>query len=272
LNKSFINFLKRNLAAVQLAVRSQLEYRINFLIDAVIQPLITACVETTIWFAIIGSLETKTLGGFGRESYLAYAFWANFVGRVTINWMYEFIMLDEIDSGRVNSILVRPISFYEFYLSQFVGYKMLTALTSFFVPVVGCYLLGVTIDYSKIPMIFLLILVYLIFVHTLSFAVACVAFFLNKAQSLTGIKNMIIWVMSGEMIPLDLYPEPLKSILIHSPFSSGVYIPVGFVTGRVSSELFWQSFISVFVGILLAGIFAKFMWTKGLKSYSGTGA
>lgn len=264
--------MRRNLAASRLAIQSQLEYRVNFLIDAVIQPIITASVETTIWYAIMGSMSGATLGGFPRESYLAYAFWANFVGRVTINWMYEFTMLDEIDSGKVNAILMRPISFYEFFLSQFVGYKLLTATTSFIIPVIGCYWLDVPIHLERFPEMFLLILVYLVFVHTLSFSVACIAFFLNKAQSLTGIKNMIIWVMAGEMIPLDLYPEPFKSILIHFPFASGVYIPVGYITGRVSAELFWQSFVSIVVGIVVVGVGARLIWRMGLKSYTGTGA
>lgn len=272
MSKLFISFLRRNLAASQLAIRSQLEYRINFIIDAMVQPLITASVETTIWFAILSNTPGNTLGGFSKEYYLAYAFWANFVGRVTINWMYEFVMLDEIDSGRVNSILMRPISYYEFFLAQFVGYKLLTASCSFFIPIVGCYFLGVPVSIEKVFLALALISIYLIFVHTLSFSVACLAFFINRAQSFTGIKNMIIWVMSGELIPLDLYPDYLKNILIHSPFASGVYIPVGYITGRVSDDLFKQSFLSIFFGIIVAGVLAHWLWTKGLKVYSGTGA
>ncbi|MBX3020920.1 MAG: ABC transporter permease [Bdellovibrionales bacterium] len=272
MNRSFTNFLRRNLAAARLAVLSQLEYRINFLIDAVLQPVISSAIEVTLWAAILSGMGTHQLGGYGREYYLAYALWATFVGRVTINWMYEFLMLDEIDSGRVNAILMRPISFYEFYLSQFVGYKLFTAGVGLFLPFVICLTMGLPLEISRIPWMLVSIFYYLVFVHTLSFTVACCAFFLNRAHSFTGIKNMAIWVLAGELIPLDLYPEPFRTWLIHSPFASGVYIPVGYVTGRIGHELFMQSFLSITAGTVVAGGMGVWLWRRGLRAYTGTGA
>lgn len=221
---------------------------------------------------IIASIASETLGGFSREYYLAYALWANFVGRVTTNWMYEYTMLEEIDSGRINSVLVRPISYYEFFLAQFMSYKLFVGLISFAIPTLACFLLGGQMHYDRIPLMMLYCAYFLIFVHTVSFCVACMAFFINRASSFTGIKNMAIWVLAGEMIPLDLYPEPLKTFMIHSPFASGVYVPVGFITGRFGYEFLWQSFLSVSAGILFFGLLARFMWRRGLHSYTGTGA
>lgn len=264
--------MRRNLAAAKLAVLSQLEYRLNFAIDAVIQPTVSGLIEVTLWMAIIVSMGQTTLGGFTREYYLAYALFATFVGRVTTNWMYEFTMLDDIDSGRINSILVRPVSFYEFYLSQFVGYKLSVTLFSFIIPIGVCLWFKAPMHVERFPLVLALLIFYLVFAHTLSFCVACLAFFMNRAQSITGLKNLAIWVLAGEMIPLDLYPEPWKSLLIHSPFASGVYIPVGYLTGRFDSGLMWQSFVSVAIGIAATGLLGRLLWRSGVRSYTGTGA
>jgi ABC-2 type transport system permease protein len=113
---------------------------------------------------------------------------------------------------------------------------------------------------------------YLIFVHTVSFSIACLAFFMNKAQAFTGIKNLAIWVLAGELVPLDLYPEPFRTWLLHSPFASGAYIPVGYITGRIGSGLFAQSFLSVTLGIAAMGLVAKVLWRSGVRAYAGTGA
>ncbi len=66
--------------------------------------------------------------------------------------------------------------------------------------------------------------------NSISFLVSCAAFFLNKIHSFTAAKNLALWVISGEIIPLDLMPEPFRTILIALPFSSGVFIPVGYLT------------------------------------------
>jgi ABC-2 type transport system permease protein len=264
--------LRRNWAAARLAVLSQLEYRFNFTVDAVIQPVLTGAIEVTLWMAILRGIGKDHLGGFGREYYLAYAIWANFVGRVTINWMYEFKMIEDIDLGRVNSILIRPISFYEFYLSQFLGYKVMVALASFVVPVGVCLAFGAPMHLERLPVMIVLILIYLVFVHTVSFSVACLAFFLNRAFSFSVVKNVATWALTGELIPLDLYPEPLRSFLVSLPFASGVYVPVGFITGRFGYDLLIRSFTSIVLGIAASGLIAAWIWRSGLRAYSGTGA
>jgi ABC-2 type transport system permease protein len=264
--------LRKNLAAAKLGILSQLEYRVNYLIDALVQPMLSTTIEVTLWMALLKGMGMSSLGGFGREYYLAYALWATFVGRITTNWMYEFNMLDDIDSGKVNSILVRPISFYEFYLSQFLGYKVVTVVASFVLPLAACLYFRAPVIIERLPLMLLLLIYYLIFAHTISFCVACLAFFINRAHAFTGMKNMIIWAMAGELIPLDLYPEPLRTWLIRSPFATGVYIPVGYITGRFDTDLMLQSFVSVTVGIGVAGALASYLWWSGVKAYTGTGA
>lgn len=242
------------------------------MIDAVIQPTLSGVIEVTMWMAIIVGMGMETLGGYSREYYLSYAIFAVFVGRTTANWMYEFTMLNDIDSGKVNALLVRPISFYEFYLAQFMGYKIFVALASFTVPVAVCYWFNAPMMIERLPFMLAMILYYLVFAHTLSFCVACLAFYMNRATSITGLKNLAIWVLAGEMIPLDLYPEPLRTILIHSPFASGVYVPVGYITGRFGHDLALQSLLSITGGIVVTGLVGSFLWSRGVRSYTGTGA
>jgi ABC-2 type transport system permease protein len=168
--------------------------------------------------------------------------------------------------------LVRPISFFEFYLAQFMGYKSLVASTSLLFPVVTCWSFGLPFHPERLPLTLGLLVAFLLLTHTLSFTVASLAFFMNRAQSLTAIKNMAIWVLAGEMIPLDLYPEPLRGWLIWSPFSAGVYIPVGYLTGRIDTAQVQQSLISIAIWGAVAGLGSSMLWRRGVRSYTGTGA
>jgi ABC-2 type transport system permease protein len=255
-----------------MAVLSQLEYRFNLFTDAVLQPFLTGVIEVTLWSAIIASTATGTLAGFSRESYLAYALWAAFFTRISTNWMYEYRMMEEIDSGSVNSVLSRPISFYEYYLGQFMGYKLLTTAISFLVPIAIFIAMPGPTQFERLPLAILVTFFYLIFTHTLSFALASFGFFFNRVYSLTVAKNIALWVLTGELFPLDLVPEPYRNVFIHLPFANGVYIPVGYLTGRFDATLVWQGLASTFVGTAVIGAFAYAIWNAGRARYSGTGA
>ncbi|MFS4459214.1 ABC transporter permease [Bdellovibrio sp. HCB2-146] len=272
MKKSFAVFWKRNLAFAKLAIVSNLEYRLNFFVDAILQPTLTTGIEVLLWFAVFRGAGTTEIAGFTREYYIAYVIWGAFFARIATSWMYEFRMIQEIDSGSVNSLLVRPMSFYEYYFSQLMGYKFVTTVISMLVPLSVMFLADLPTQYSRLPMAFALEFYFLILVHSISFVIASSAFYLNKVYAITGAKNLALWLFTGELFPLDLMPEPLRSIVIALPFSAGVYVPVGYITGRLEIDSVWQSFVSITIGILVVNAIGAWMWKKGVNVYSGTGA
>ena len=243
----------------------------NFFTDAILQPVVTALIELTLWVALFATGKTA-IGGFAREYYLAYALWTAFVARISVSWMYEFRMTEEVSSGSINGLLVRPLSFFEYYLSQMMGYKVVTTFFSLMVPLIFAWIFDLPMQLSRAPLVLLLVFYHLLLVHILSFIVSTAAFHLNRIGSLTVAKNLSMWLLSGELFPLDLLPEPYKTILIKLPFSSGVYIPVSYLTGRVPIDLVVQGFISNTVAIVFFGLIAIGMWRWGLSKYAGTGA
>ena len=214
----------------------------------------------------------SAMAGFSRASYLAYALWAAFFARVSTNWMYEMKMIEEIETGTVNSILARPISFYEYYLAQFLGYKVLTSLWSFVVPIAIVLLIPGPTDLTRLPLAFALTCFYLIFVHTLSFAIASIAFYFNRVHSLTVGKNIALWILSGELFPLDLVPAPYREWLLNLPFANAVFVPVGYLTGRLQLADIHRGFLSTLIGIMVIVPLASWIWSSGRRQYSGTGA
>lgn len=269
---SSIVFWRRNKAFFSVAIQQNLEYRFNFALDCFVQPMVAAVIELTLWLAIFRGASFSTFGGYSLNDYLAYAFWGAFVARIATTWTYEYKMIAEIESGSLNALLMRPTSFFEAYMSQFLGYKLTTILGSLWVPIAFCSALGFPILYERLPGMLLTILLYLLFVQTLSFIIANMAFHLTRVGSFTVAKNLALWVLSGELFPLDLLPEPFRSTFIAIPFSNAVYIPVGYITGRVSYETWTQGLLSIVIGLAVLGLIANFTWKKGVKAYVGTGA
>jgi ABC-2 type transport system permease protein len=265
-------FWRKNLAFSQLAIVTNLEYRFNFFVDAYLQPLITVGIEILLWIAIFEANNSETIGGFSKQAYLAYGVWAPFLGRVAISWMYESMMVEDVASGNINIILTRPISFYEYYLSQLMGYKLITTALSLLVPLAVSYYFNLPVHYLKIPLALLLVFYYLFLLHTMSYIVSCIAFYITKVRSFTLVKNLSLFVLAGELVPFDLMSETLKTILTTLPFASGVYIPVAYITGRIDYHAVVHGFVSVSIGLFVLSIASYFIWKKGLSQYTGTGA
>lgn len=272
MKKLFTAFWRRNQAFFKLAVVSNLEYRFNFFIDSILQPAISVGIELILWIAIFAVAGTTEIGGFGKDMYLAYAVWAPFLGRVGISWMYEGMMVEEVSSGNINIILTRPISFYEYYLSQLMGYKVITTIISLSFPLAITIAYDLPVDFSRLPLAMLLVLCYLFLIHNLSFIVSSFAFYITKVKSFTLVKNLSLWLLAGELVPIDLMPAVLTKVLLILPFSAGVYTPVAYMTGRCGSDLVFQGFLSIFVSFLVTSVVARILWTRGLRGYTGIGA
>ncbi len=272
MKKSFAVFLKRNLAFANLAIVTNLEYRLNYFIDVLVQPITTTGIEILLWIAVFKGAGTTTIAGFSENSYLSYALWSAFFARIATSWMYEFRMVEEVSSGTINSLIVRPMSFYEYYLSQLMGYKFVTTIISLIVPIVASMFFDLPTNLARLPLAVLLCFYYLIMVHTISFIISTMAFHFTKISSLTVAKNLFMWILMGELFPLDLLPEPWKTIIIGLPFASGTFIPVAYITGRVDIQTMYTGFISVTVGLVVLNLLGAYLWKKGIESYVGTGA
>lgn len=269
---AFLSLLRRNFAFAKLAIVSNLEYRLNYFVDAILQPTLTTCIEMLLWYAVFKTAATTEIAGFSKEYYLAYALWGAFFARICTSWMYEYRMIQEIDSGSINSLLTRPMTFYEYYFSQLMGYKVITTACSMMVPLLAVLIFDLPTQFSRLPLAFALEFYYLILVHSISFVIASCAFYLNKVYAFTGAKNLALWLFTGELFPLDLMPEPMKTIVIALPFSAGVYVPVGYLTGRLGVESVMNSFVSISIALVLINALGLWMWRKGVNIYAGTGA
>ena len=232
----------------------------------------TGLIEVFLWFALFKALKSDSLNGFSKDSYLAYVIWSSFIGRIAISWMYEHLMMDEIESGSINAIILRPMTFFEYYLSQLLGYKLVTYFFSALVPVAVVLYFNLPTQLDRFPLVSLLVFYYLIFVHALSFLTSCLAFFLNRVRSFTVIKNFTIYIVSGELFPLDILPIFWKNLFLNLPFASGVYLPVGYLTGRLGIDMVLHGFVMTTIGLMVALCVSFILWRKGLGSYSGTGA
>jgi ABC-2 type transport system permease protein len=269
---SFTSFYKTSLGFARVAILANLEYRLNFIIDAVIQPFLYCLVEFMFWLGIFRWSGSLTINGHDRSSYFAYALMIPFFTRISTNWMYEFRMTSEVSSGRVNAILARPVTFYHVHLSELLGYKFIVALCSFWLPFAVLSFFDLPLIMNRLPLAVAMLALAVIFTYNLGFILSGLAFYFTRVGSFTVMKNMLMWVLAGEVLPVDALPEFIRPLVLNLPFVCGGYLPVAYLTGRIQEDLMLRGFVSVTLGIVVTGIMGSLLWRRGLRSYTGTGA
>lgn len=268
---SFAAFWKRNLAYLKLGARTKLEYRLNFCIDVLVGPICAFLIEAAFWIGCFQISGMTRIGNFTESQYLTYLLWL-MLQLGGANWRFERVMIQDINSGAVNALLVRPGSFYEFQLGQFFSFKLTTLLVSIPLILSIAAWWGLPLSMERFLPALSMGICYLLFIHTLNVALASMAFFFDHVYSLNTTKNMILWFLTGELFPLDLLPLALSKWLILLPFSCGVYLPAAYISGRIDTSVFLSGFVSLAIGIAFLGVLTRWLWRKGLSSYGGTGA
>ncbi len=268
---SYINFLKKSLAYIKLGIITKAQYRINLLVGVLALPAIGFGVECAVWLGIFEASGQQSIGGFTATQYITYLLWL-LLQLGSANWRFERAMIGEINSGAVNATLVRPTSFFDYHLGQLLGHKLMTVILMLPVMLLIAWKWDLPLHVERLGPAILLGFYYLIMIHTVNFAVCSMAFFFDHVYSLNTTKNMIIWFLVGELLPLDLLPSPLCEWVTALPFSAGVYIPAAYISGRISTEAFLHGFISVTMGLIVFASLGRLIWRRGLRVYNGTGA
>ena len=105
----------------------------------------------------------------------------------------------------------------------------------------------------------------------ISYAMAMLAFWLLEISTFIFILFAFEYLASGHLFPLALLPAPLFHTLLFTPFPYLLYFPISIYMGKIAGADLWLG-LGIQAGwVLLAYLFARFMWRRGIKKYSAFG-
>lgn len=178
---------------------------------------------------------------------------------------------NQIKSGQISNYIIKPTRLIPTIYAISLGRNGLRLLLAVINIVLGLYLMP-----PKTPLSFLIFILFLVNAWAISFAYNVLegTLFLHFTDA-SGIRNSLqnfIRILTGTMVPLYMFPSPLKEILRFSPFPSMVYLPAN----ALSSSAPILSSLATDLGIgLLWGIVLNFLafsfWNYSMKKYEAVG-
>jgi ABC-2 type transport system permease protein len=182
----------------------------------------------------------------------------------------------QIREGEIKKFLIQPIDMLSYLLATRVAHKLAyysVALLPFAFVFFLCRDFFTT-GWPPWPT-FLAFLSSLVMGFVLGFyleaCIGLVGFWFLEISSLMFVYMLFSFFLSGHMFPLDMLPEPWRTLVVCSPLQYLAYFPAAVFLQKIEGpELAWGLGLEAFWTLLFV-ILARIMYARGVKRYSGFG-
>ena len=238
--------------------------------------------ELFLW-ALSGSLPLILMGvwieaaqggqfGLGPLDFARYFIAVFIIRQFTVVWViYEFEK--EVVEGRLSPRLLQPLDPVWHHVASHLSERLarlpfalaLVVLfftlypQAFWVPRLGnllLFLLAVILAFA------------LRFVIQYTFAI--LAFWTERANAIENFWFLFYLFFSGMIAPLEMFPEPVREVVLWTPFPYLIHFPAALLIG-LPVEI-GRGFLVMLGWGLLFFVLNRWLWRRGLKQYSGMGA
>jgi ABC-2 type transport system permease protein len=181
--------------------------------------------------------ENPRAGGYDVTDALTYCWLAQAMIMTIAIWNGGTTddVAERIRTGDVAIDLYRPVSFLGWFLAGDLGRAAYHLLTRGVAPtVVGALLFD--LHFPSSPLTYLAFLVSVALGVVVSFSirmlVATSAFWLLDQSGLLTLSSVFAMFFSGLVVPLVLFPEPFRSVVLALPWSAFVQVPIDIWLGQ----------------------------------------
>jgi ABC-2 type transport system permease protein len=222
-----------------------------------------------VWTTVAGEAGA---GGISRDAFVVYYLVLILVNQVTYaqtNWTVG----DTIRTGDFSRLLLYPMSpIFNTVASELAGKVV---MLSFVAPVTLLLALWLQPQVSFTSAAVLLFVPALLAAWLLRFfwgyTLALLAFWSTRADALLAVQDALVFLLAGQVAPIALLPEPIRTAAVLLPFRYMLGFPVEVLMGKLSAaELALGFGLQLFWLLAAVGLY-QVTWRRGLRRYSAVG-
>ena len=255
-----------------------LEYRANALIGlfAILSGLF---IEYQIWSLIFSQNNYSSINidgvssGYSFNQLIVFIFLSIIVGQLKSSWVTSTQMILEIRQGLINKYLIRPISYFWYHFMMFIGTNSLYLIVYSLLICLFVYIFPGMIFQNTFSLlgfiISLLLSIYLS--YCIYFIMVCFAFWFGEVRSIVVAYNVGMLMISGQYIPIRLFPEKVLLIIKWTPIPYLVDLPVSIATGILPHNQWFFNIGISFVWCFILTIISFIIYKIGIKGYEAYG-
>jgi ABC-2 type transport system permease protein len=255
-------------AALKNGFQDATAYRIEFLFEVLGSAVVPAAIQWVLWYALFVLGGQKEVAGMGYSEMVTYTLVSLLFTQVR-GGDHDFELAEMIRTGQLSNYLLRPVGVIEFVWIRGIAPKLFIAGAGLAIGMIIAPFLGL----APLRMIgaMAMALIGNIIHYQISAAIASASFYWEEAYSVLMVKNMIVSLLSGELIPLFLFPENMQWIWKSTPFYLYVFGPAQYAMGHWTHAQFFQQLGISALWLLGGWLLLRITWGIGFRRYLSLG-
>lgn len=253
--------------------QNTLVYRWNFLLRILFE-IVPLFGTVYLWRALFGARQAS-IGGYEFHSMVYYFLLTALVTSLITPTDDEWQIAADIRDGQINSLLVKPVSYFVYRLGLFLGYRVSSSL--FTLPVI-LLLFAYFHEYVTLPTHFstwivagVSLVLAALLQFFLAYAIAMIAFWLLEISTVVFIVFSFEYFLSGHLFPLDLLPGWFRQVQVWLPFTYELYFPVAVFQEKITGQQIAEGLLIQTGWVIAAWAFGNWLWARGLRRFQAVG-
>jgi ABC-2 type transport system permease protein len=213
------------------------------------------------------------VGRYGERQFVAY-FLATFIVRqLTGCWVF-WEMNFEVRNGTLAIRLLRPIHPLWSYAAGALAAMPMRIIVSLPMAMIALAVLGsrgVTHDPAMWGLWALSIAGAWLITLLVNFIVGCASFFADSSLRLMDAWLILFFVFSGYLIPIDLFPHPVRAVVDWLPFRFQIGLPVEIMIGAHSRSAALRLLLGQWSWAAIGVGVTAWTWRRGVERFAAYG-
>lgn len=230
--------MRKYLEIAKLTGKAQLSWRFDILASAFIA-LVRVLFAMIVWGAVFG--ERQEVAGFTLQTMVSYYVIGAFLSQLDMSQGIAEEVSRRIRDGTFTKYMVIPVKAERYFLFQTLGAATVYILFTLGALAGWVLLFGIDFVVSSDPVMILsaaaLALLGLVFMTQLNYFLGILAFKFQDVSNFLMIKDNILELVKGNLVPLALLPAALLSAMRFLPFYHIAYLPAMLLIGRNREEI-----------------------------------
>ncbi|HLZ57411.1 MAG TPA: ABC-2 family transporter protein [Ktedonosporobacter sp.] len=251
------------IAVLRVSIASNLAYIMEVVFRALLL-IVLVFVLSQLWRTTFALHSSKILSGFSIADMVWYLVAAETIA-MSLPALTRRID-QEVRSGQLAYLLGRPCNYILYNYAHYLGERLVRLVMN---AIVGVLLALIMIGLPHLTWQGVLVWPLVVFLaisidFVLYFSIGLLAFWTEETQSFSLILSRLTLVLGGVLAPLEIFPQPLRSIAQALPFSAILYGPARTLV-HFELDRFGQLLLQQVLTLLVASVVLLLVYRVAIR-------